>query len=727
MDFCRCFLRTSSTSNSWFWRFCTGQNDDSFLQEERPIPLEHAWNKTKEGHGAENTFDPDHPLRRYGFLSYSALPVAVTPSKKVLSSSSSSSTTSSRRNKFETHLRGPKLKSGKVYFIVSERELVAVELELYVNGLRFSSYVEGEAGAAQDSDNQQKIQELLFSPFMIIRNCRFEEQEGMHNFDTLFTKLLRDQNGSASGVRPSSGDLDYKIFKLSWFGLDVKYYFAVCTNALEGVDARSTTLAGGAQTQLVPTSTTTTHDQVNPPSDLEAATQLQSDIEMFSSKNSNRTMFAASVASQFSSLVGAATAVGPAAGALANVSNSSSASSSAAATPATGAPSSPSKLHKASTTALDIPQNLFKTSTSLKSQKTAEQCRQEWVVAISKCVKKVTQSLYPNGLQGGSFLKAVARTTMGVGSAAPAPVGRSKDPFEEQLPDLLLLSGFLVYQYPSRRDLVSTLYCELHAQETTTVNESGDKDETAGTKSTTASSTSPSGNKLDEEKKRLKSKAKLVLYQNDLDVVVSASSQMLNSNTSSTSSSSAKLLEIPITEDTPFYEKIGVNCTTFCVDNTHHFAARSEQEKKLWLRVIGNLKIKVANKAPTPDAEEVKAFRESIVEYMGMNGILFNNSNSSASSFRNTTTLQSDPLLTRVTDRQPREFFGFNPAADRRRLQQGGPVSTATTTSGTGASGADHEERTKLPSVGGIVMGRAGPSSIQEPHPPRTAASKTSM
>ena len=62
-------------------------------------------------------------------------------------------------------------------------------------------------------------------------------------------------------------------------------------------------------------------------------------------------------------------------------------------------------------------------------------------------------------------------------------------------------------------------------------------------------------------------------------------------------------------------EKVGINCSCFTVDK-HDFSSRTLSERKLWLRAISNIKVKLANAAPSPSVAELRHFREAIKEHL---------------------------------------------------------------------------------------------------------------
>jgi len=114
-----------------------------------------------------------------------------------------------------------------------------------------------------------------------------------------------------------------------------------------------------------------------------------------------------------------------------------------------------------------------------------------------------------------------------------------------------LLAGYLVHR--DDLDSVSVLFCELQAH---------------------------SG-----------SAARLVLYESEL--------------------CQCPLVEVPIKESSLCVDVVGINCSSFIVDE-HHFAAQTASERKLWLRAICNVKVKLQNQAPDPTLGELQHFRSAI-------------------------------------------------------------------------------------------------------------------
>merc|ERR1711998_365991 len=77
----------------------------------------------------------------------------------------------------------------------------------------------------------------------------------------------------------------------------------------------------------------------------------------------------------------------------------------------------------------------------------------------------------------------------------------------------------------------------------------------------------------------------------------------------------AQVMEIYVTERSICCEKVGINCSCFCVED-HQFSTRTLSERKLWLRAISNVKVKLQNHAPAPSYEELKHYRRSIKEHI---------------------------------------------------------------------------------------------------------------
>uniref|UniRef100_A0A7S4RJF1 PH domain-containing protein n=1 Tax=Alexandrium monilatum TaxID=311494 RepID=A0A7S4RJF1_9DINO len=77
----------------------------------------------------------------------------------------------------------------------------------------------------------------------------------------------------------------------------------------------------------------------------------------------------------------------------------------------------------------------------------------------------------------------------------------------------------------------------------------------------------------------------------------------------------AVVMNIFITENSTCVEKVGLNCSCFSVGDTL-FAARTPEERRLWLRVISNVKAKLRNRAPSPTDLELRHYRSAIKEHL---------------------------------------------------------------------------------------------------------------
>jgi len=118
-----------------------------------------------------------------------------------------------------------------------------------------------------------------------------------------------------------------------------------------------------------------------------------------------------------------------------------------------------------------------------------------------------------------------------------------------------LMAGYLIHHEDV--SLASVLYCELHPH-------------------------------VDDQ-------AKLTLYENEL--------------------CKTPVMDIYITERSVCCEKVGINCSCFCVED-HQFGTRTLSERKLWLRAISNVKVKLQNRAPSPTTEEISHYRLAIKEHI---------------------------------------------------------------------------------------------------------------
>lgn len=71
--------------------------------------------------------------------------------------------------------------------------------------------------------------------------------------------------------------------------------------------------------------------------------------------------------------------------------------------------------------------------------------------------------------------------------------------------------------------------------------------------------------------------------------------------------------EILVMGSTVCAEKVGINCSCFCVDD-HHFTSRTVSERKLWLRALSNVKVKIHNQAPLPTDDDIVHYRDAVRE-----------------------------------------------------------------------------------------------------------------
>eukprot|EP00404_Azadinium_spinosum_P021626 CAMPEP_0180621866 /NCGR_PEP_ID=MMETSP1037_2-20121125/35378_1 /TAXON_ID=632150 /ORGANISM="Azadinium spinosum, Strain 3D9" /LENGTH=169 /DNA_ID=CAMNT_0022642073 /DNA_START=307 /DNA_END=812 /DNA_ORIENTATION=- len=116
------------------------------------------------------------------------------------------------------------------------------------------------------------------------------------------------------------------------------------------------------------------------------------------------------------------------------------------------------------------------------------------------------------------------------------------------------------------------------------------------------------------------SSARMVLYENDRCETV--------------------IGEIAVTESSPCVDIVGINCSCFVVDR-QYFASQTPSERKLWLRTLSNVKVKIQNRAPDPDEEELRHFRAAIRENVA-----------ELEAFFDKKTMTGDALLTRCPRRK---------------------------------------------------------------------------
>jgi hypothetical protein len=136
------------------------------------------------------------------------------------------------------------------------------------------------------------------------------------------------------------------------------------------------------------------------------------------------------------------------------------------------------------------------------------------------------------------------------------PFSISCDPIESVVTtQRRLMAGYLIHH--DDLSVASVLYCELHPQN--------------------------------------EDQAKLVLYENEL--------------------CQSPVMDIYISERSICCEKVGINCSCFCIED-HQFSTRTLSERKLWLRAISNVKVKLQNRAPSPSCEDLKHYRMAIKEHI---------------------------------------------------------------------------------------------------------------
>merc|ERR1719310_2134235 len=76
--------------------------------------------------------------------------------------------------------------------------------------------------------------------------------------------------------------------------------------------------------------------------------------------------------------------------------------------------------------------------------------------------------------------------------------------------------------------------------------------------------------------------------------------------------------ETMIDARTPCYEKVGHDCSCFCV-GALQLSARTVFERQIWLRAVANLKVKLQSRGPDPRSDELCVWREAINEHIREN------------------------------------------------------------------------------------------------------------
>ncbi|CAD7946070.1 unnamed protein product [Amoebophrya sp. A25] len=527
-QFCRCLGVGEQVAEVLFGT-CAGEEEEPVNQipdEIIPIPA-------------------SHPLRQRGFLTFDA------PAHGVNFSSS-----------------GRPLRAGRALFLANEWDILPVRLELFPTGMRFrilGESIRKEKDLQDQDDRRKKVENdensfpvgqeisLGFSPFILVRNCRFESDDPDDKMET------------------------YKIFKVSWYGLGLCYYFALdvefCCAARRG--SRTSSASGGVRGGSVSLVEGTSRSALG--------ATIDGSVASFSSEATPR---------------------------LLQLLPDTDTAATRAKEPSSSGPAVP-------------------------PHKTPETSRSKWVLDVSRCIRQLTLSLFP-------------------------PFSIRCDPLpHRETTSRRLMAGFLVYLLPNQKEMVTVVYAELHAHvhkvlvdgeeegmvaspdnraktsttstvtgataaalaagavvgaaattlgrggaSTTSGAEDLQEDDTGdeGTRASSSSSHRTSEARLPRSsppKRRMQKvehvyEAALLLYGNDKCERV--------------------LREICIREETPCFEKVGINCTAFCVDHMHQLSARTISEKKLWLRALANTKVKLQNKAPTPSWLELEAYREAVKE-----------------------------------------------------------------------------------------------------------------
>eukprot|EP00931_Biecheleriopsis_adriatica_P023930 TRINITY_DN15006_c0_g2_i1.p1 TRINITY_DN15006_c0_g2~~TRINITY_DN15006_c0_g2_i1.p1 ORF type:complete len:398 (-),score=58.68 TRINITY_DN15006_c0_g2_i1:45-1238(-) len=70
-----------------------------------------------------------------------------------------------------------------------------------------------------------------------------------------------------------------------------------------------------------------------------------------------------------------------------------------------------------------------------------------------------------------------------------------------------------------------------------------------------------------------------------------------------------------ITLDTPVSERVGIDCGCFSLGD-YHFAARSCGEKILWLRAVGNVRMKLRHTTCKPTPMELRHYRSAVKDFI---------------------------------------------------------------------------------------------------------------
>lgn len=75
----------------------------------------------------------------------------------------------------------------------------------------------------------------------------------------------------------------------------------------------------------------------------------------------------------------------------------------------------------------------------------------------------------------------------------------------------------------------------------------------------------------------------------------------------------SKVMGLRLTGRMDVHSCTGVDCSIFALEG-HCFGARTQDERALWLRAVGNIKVKLMFDAPDPTSQELQAFRSAVLE-----------------------------------------------------------------------------------------------------------------
>lgn len=73
----------------------------------------------------------------------------------------------------------------------------------------------------------------------------------------------------------------------------------------------------------------------------------------------------------------------------------------------------------------------------------------------------------------------------------------------------------------------------------------------------------------------------------------------------------SEIMAVPLSQESSTVSRKGLFCTTFLVDQ-HVFAARSVVERELWVRALGNIKVKLVCNAPDPTSADLAIMRRAV-------------------------------------------------------------------------------------------------------------------